>query len=220
MYFGYFCFKKAPTNCVETPGSVFRLDGFALVTQPLFSLHILFSKLYFFSMTISGILGYGFRGNYGVYERVYSFNPKWVRKKEKYANLKWILIIFCLRPNKNISFQVGFGINLNNVRNPDSAFPSAVSKTLEGMQANLQNPFWMFHISSFPFQNSVVEAIRYLRYFAKNVIEERGLALQNRDETPSDILEHIVKGAQENPEINMDDLVDNFLTIFIAGMNI
>ena len=88
------------------------------------------------------------------------------------------------------------------------------------MQANLQNPFWMFQISSFPFQNSVVEAIRYLRYFAKNVIEERGLALQNRDETPSDILEHIVKGAQENPEINMDDLVDNFLTIFIAGMNI
>ena len=120
----------------------------------------------------------------------------------------------------HISFQVGFGINLNNVGNPDSAFPSAVSKTLEGMQANFQNPFWMFQISAFPFQNSVIDAIKYLRLFAKNVIEERCLALQNRDETPSDILEHIVKGAQENPEINMDDLVDNFLTIFIAGMNI
>ena len=120
--------------------------------------------------------------------------------------------------NKNISFQVGFGINLNNVGNPDSAFPSAVSKTLEGMQANLQNPFWMFQISSFPFQNSVVEAIRYLRYFAKNVIEERSLALHNGDETPNDILQHIVKEAQENSEIEMDDLVDNFFTIFIAGM--
>ena len=120
--------------------------------------------------------------------------------------------------NKNISFQVGFGINLNNVGNPDSAFPSAVSKTLEGMQANLQNPFWMFQISSFPFQNSVVEAIRYLRYFAKNVIEERGLALHNRDETPNDILQHIVKGAQEDSEFDMDDMVDNFFTIFIAGI--
>ena len=120
--------------------------------------------------------------------------------------------------NKNISFQVGFGINLNNVGNPDSAFPSAVSKTLEGMQANLQNPFWMFQISSFPFQNSVVEAIRYLRYFAKNVIEERGLALHNGDETPNDILQHIVKGAQEDSEFDMDDMVDNFFTIFIAGI--
>ena len=86
------------------------------------------------------------------------------------------------------------------------------------MQANLQNPFWMFQISSFPFQNSVVEAIRYLRYFAKNIIEERSLALHNGDETPNDILQHIVKEAQENSEIEMDDMVDNFFTIFIAGM--
>ena len=76
----------------------------------------------------------------------------------------------------------------------------------------------MFQISSFPFQNSVVEAIRYLRYFAKNVIEERGLALHNRDETPNDILQHIVKGAQEDSVFDMDDMVDNFFTIFIAGM--
>ena len=37
---------------METPGSVFRLDGFAQVTQPLVCLDILFSKLYFFSMTV------------------------------------------------------------------------------------------------------------------------------------------------------------------------
>ena len=27
----------------------------------------------------------------GVYERIYHFNSKWIRKKEKYANSKWIL---------------------------------------------------------------------------------------------------------------------------------
>ena len=37
----------------------------------------------------SGI-GCGFKGNYGVYERLYRFNSKLVRKKEKYANSKWI----------------------------------------------------------------------------------------------------------------------------------
>ena len=33
---------------------------------------------------------YGFPGNCGVYERIYRFNFKWLRKKEKYANTKWI----------------------------------------------------------------------------------------------------------------------------------
>ena len=45
MYFGYFCFKKRGLNMFETPGSVFRLEGFAQVTQPLVCLHMLFSKL-------------------------------------------------------------------------------------------------------------------------------------------------------------------------------
>ena len=47
----------------------------------------------------SGI-GYGFQGNYRVYERIYRFKSKWVRKKEKYVNPKCIWIIFfCLCSN-------------------------------------------------------------------------------------------------------------------------
>ena len=34
--------------------------------------------------------GMVFRGTTGVYERIYRFNSKWVTKKEKYANSKWI----------------------------------------------------------------------------------------------------------------------------------
>ena len=37
-------------------------------------------------------IGYGFWGPTGVYERIYRFNSKWVRKKEKYANSIWIWI--------------------------------------------------------------------------------------------------------------------------------
>ena len=43
--------------------------------------------------------GMVFEGTTGVCERIYRFNPKWVRKKEKYANSKWIWRIFCLRSN-------------------------------------------------------------------------------------------------------------------------
>ena len=36
--------------------------------------------------------GMVFERNYviGVYERIYHFNSKWVRKKKKYANSEWI----------------------------------------------------------------------------------------------------------------------------------
>ena len=33
-----------------------------------------------------------FEGTTGVYGRIHRFNSKWVRKKEKYASSKWILI--------------------------------------------------------------------------------------------------------------------------------
>ena len=43
--------------------------------------------------------GMVFEGTTRVYERIYRFNSKWVRKKGKYANSKWIWRIFCLRSN-------------------------------------------------------------------------------------------------------------------------
>ena len=45
--------------------------------------------------------GYGFPGNcVSRYERIYCFNSKWVRKKEKYANSKWIFRnLFCCCSN-------------------------------------------------------------------------------------------------------------------------
>ena len=89
---------------------------------------------------------------------------------------------------------------------------------LEGVQANFQNPFWMFDVSKFPFQNSVIKAIKFLRSFAAEVIEKRCLALKNGEDTPKDVLEHIVKEANENPDLDIDDLVDNFVTVFVAGI--
>ena len=44
--------------------------------------------------------GMVFEGTTGVYERIYRFNSKWVRKKEKYAIFKWTGRMFlCLRSN-------------------------------------------------------------------------------------------------------------------------
>ena len=69
----------------------------------------------------------------------------------------------------------------------------------------------------FPFQNSVIESIKYLRAFAAKVIEERCSAVRDGEDTPKDVLEHILREAMENPHLDIEDLVDNFLTIFLAG---
>ena len=92
-----------------------------------------------------------------------------------------------------------------------------MSKSLLGVQESFENPFWRFKVSAFPFQNCVIEAVKFIRGFAKRVIEERIRAIQNGDDTPKDILEHILKEAGQNPEITMEDLIDDFLTIFVAG---
>ena len=76
----------------------------------------------------------------------------------------------------------------------------------------------MFNVSMFPYQNSVIKEVKFLRNFATEVIEERFLALKNGAETPKDVLEHILKEANLNPGLDMEDLVDNFLAIFIAGI--
>ena len=43
--------------------------------------------------------GVVFEGTMGVYERIYRFNSKWLRKKEKYANSKSLKNFFLLLSN-------------------------------------------------------------------------------------------------------------------------
>lgn len=113
--------------------------------------------------------------------------------------------------------KVGFGISLGTIANPNSEFPRAVFKALKGVESSFRNPFWRLQFSNFPFQNSVIKDIKYLRSFATKVIEERCSALRNGEDRPKDVLEQILREAVENSDLDMDDLVDNFLTIFIAG---
>ena len=50
-----------------------------------------------YRLCLSGMI---FEGTTVEYERIYYFSSKWLRKKEKYANLKWVLtILFCCCSN-------------------------------------------------------------------------------------------------------------------------
>ena len=90
-------------------------------------------------------------------------------------------------------------------------------RCLDGIEESFRAPFWMFDVSSYQYQKSVGSSIKFLRAFAEEVIKERQEALQRGDETPPDILSHLLNEKEQNPEITMEDLVDNFLTLFMAG---
>ena len=91
-----------------------------------------------------------------------------------------------------------------------------MSKGLKGIQESFRSPFWEVSISTFPFQRSVSEAAKFIRNFGRKVIQERQEAVLRGDDTPHDILAHILKEAGE-PSLTLEDLVDEFVTFFVAG---
>ena len=84
--------------------------------SPTFT-RVLVSKWYgLCRLCLSGMV---FEGTREVYERIYHFSSKWLRKKEKYANLKWILTnLFCCSSNLSkdyiISYRTGLKKGVNN----------------------------------------------------------------------------------------------------------
>ena len=61
------------------------------------------------------------------------------------------------------------------------------------------------------------EAVNFIRNYGKKVIQERQEAILRGDDTPNDILAHILRVAEAEPTLTLENLVDEFLTFFVAG---
>ena len=116
-----------------------------------------------------------------------------------------------------ILLQVAFDIDVDVIRDANSPFPSAVSKGLKGAQESIRTPFSHLLGLVFPSQSGLAEAIKFIREFAGNVIKERQEAVLREDETPNDILAHILKVAESESSLSFEDLIDQFVTFFFAG---
>ena len=88
---------------------------------------------------------------------------------------------------------------------------------LKGVLESLRSPFWRVAVSTFPFQRRVSQAIKFIRNYGKKVIQERQEAILRGDDTPNDILAHILSVAEAEPTLTLENLVDEFITFFIAG---
>ena len=49
------------------------------------------------------------------------------------------------------------------------------------------------------------------------MIQERQEAISRGEDTPSDILDHILRVAEADPTLTLEYLVDEFVTFFFAG---
>ena len=116
--------------------------------------------------------------------------------------------------------QVSFNINTNAIEDPNSPFPQAIQRYLTGVQANLVNllPSTLLAIYQFKmFQNATkreqIDAARFLRKFASGCITSRMKDIADNKPVPDDLLTLLIKDGS----LSLDDIIDEFLTIFIAG---
>ena len=122
------------------------------------------------------------------------------------------------RVTLDIISKVGFNIDTKSITDEHSAFLPVVSLCLEEILKAMRTPFWRFQPSTHPHIKKISDAIQLLRRFGVQVIHERREAKARGEETPKDVLEHILNEADKNTRrISVEDMVDNFLTVFVAG---
>uniref|UniRef100_A0A8D0CDN1 Cholesterol 24-hydroxylase n=1 Tax=Scleropages formosus TaxID=113540 RepID=A0A8D0CDN1_SCLFO len=107
--------------------------------------------------------------------------------------------------------KVAFGIDLN-LLETESPFPKAIEKVLNGIVYYIRDPMMLWK-----FIKEVKDAIKLLRKTGEKCITERKRAMRNGESVPKDILTQILKSAEQDQHDDLEQMLDNFLTFFIAG---
>ena len=70
-----------------------------------------------------------------------------------------------------------------------------------------------------PFAGSkYIDAAYKLRQIGRHCIEQRIKSIQNNEDVPHDILTQIISIAQKEENIQVEELVDDFVAFYAAGM--
>ena len=116
--------------------------------------------------------------------------------------------------------QVSFNINTQAIEQPDSPFSTAIRLYGKGARDIINSPLspTLLGIYQFSlFQNSTkreqINAVKFLRNFALECIATRTKELADNKNVPDDLLSILIKDGS----LSIDEIADEFLTIFIAG---
>ncbi|XP_069807477.1 cholesterol 24-hydroxylase-like isoform X2 [Dendropsophus ebraccatus] len=120
------------------------------------------------------------------------------------------------RVTLDIIAKVAFGMELNSLHDDQTPFLRAISTVMRGM-VETRNPFTQYTPGKQDFIRDVRKNIKLLRKTGQECIERRMKAIQDGEDIPVDILTQILKGAELEDGCNLENLIDNFVTFFIAG---
>ncbi|XP_073466673.1 cholesterol 24-hydroxylase-like isoform X3 [Aquarana catesbeiana] len=126
-----------------------------------------------------------------------------------------MLNMFC-RVTLDVISKVAFGMDLNSIDDDQTQFPRAISLAMRGI-VEIRNPFARFSLGKQKYIKDTQESLRFLRKTGRECIERRKKAIEDEEDIPLDILTQILKGAAQEDECDMEDLIDNFVTFFLAG---
>ncbi|KAG9481139.1 hypothetical protein GDO78_010407 [Eleutherodactylus coqui] len=112
--------------------------------------------------------------------------------------------------------KVAFGMEMNCLQDDGTPFPRAISLVMRGL-VETRNPFIRYSWEKRGFVKDVQESVRLLRKTGRICIERRKKAIEDGEEIPMDILTQILKGEALEGDCDIEDLLDNFVTFFIAG---
>ncbi|XP_071794366.1 cholesterol 24-hydroxylase-like [Asterias amurensis] len=126
------------------------------------------------------------------------------------------------RTTLDVIAKVAFGLDLHVMSDEKSPFTAAINMCLNGMSSCINSPF--ISINPLPaarkHKQEVRDSIKFLRDTGRKCIEKRLEAIQREEDVPQDILTYILKSVTEasgKDKDLMENVIDEFLTFFVAG---
>ncbi|NWV87143.1 CP46A hydroxylase, partial [Machaerirhynchus nigripectus] len=120
------------------------------------------------------------------------------------------------RVTMDIIGKVAFGLELNALSDDQTPLPNAVTKIMEGLN-KARIPLIRFMPGQRKLVKEARESVRLLRRVGKECIDRRREAIQNGKEATLDILTQILKGDALEESRDDENILDNFITFFVAG---
>lgn len=116
--------------------------------------------------------------------------------------------------------KVAFSLDLHCLDDHNCKVHRNLSKCLEGYSESYYQPLLSLSLYKQSYQKTISTSISVLRQCAKECIEQRLLAMEDSKKRPNDILQMILEAFDVNSKNShaiMEELVDEFLTFFLAG---
>lgn len=118
--------------------------------------------------------------------------------------------------------KVAFSLDLHCLDDHNCKVHRNLSKCLEGYSESYYQPLLSLSLYKQSYQKTISTSISVLRQCAKECIEQRLLAMEDSKKRPNDILQMILEAFDVNSKNShaiMEELVDEFLTFFLAGQD-